>query len=157
MKITAVSINRRKRSLEIKTRTGNFSLPWNRLSLKPSAKVTLVSAEIDNETGRESLLLRYSNGAIDGIHVDAFLDYNRDPNFLRDLALYQMSAHALEAMKSCGLSKHEVMRRMQTSPSQLYRLLDPTNYNKTVDQMLKLLSVLGSHVQWKFERHKLAA
>jgi len=51
-------------------------------------------------------------------------------------------------MKASGLSKHEVVRRLKTSPSQLYRLLDPTNDRKSIDEMLRLLSVLGYTVEW---------
>ena len=39
------------------------------------------------------------------------------------------------------------LRRQGTSPTQLYRLLDQTNYRKSVDQMLQLLQVLDCDVQ----------
>jgi len=51
-------------------------------------------------------------------------------------------------MKASHLSKHEVVRRLKISPSQLYRLLDPTNYRKSIDEMLRLLTVLGCRVGW---------
>jgi len=51
-------------------------------------------------------------------------------------------------MKASHLSKHEVVRRLKISPSQLYRLLDPTNYRKSIDEMLRLLTVLGCKVEW---------
>ena len=38
------------------------------------------------------------------------------------------------------------IRRMGTSPAQLYRLLDQTNYRKSVDQMIKLLQILDCEV-----------
>ena len=37
-------------------------------------------------------------------------------------------------------------RRLSTSASQPYCLLDTTNYRKSVDQMLKLLAALGKEV-----------
>ena len=40
-----------------------------------------------------------------------------------------------------------MIRRLGTSPAQLYRLLDQTNYAKSVDQMLALLSVLDCEVE----------
>ena len=45
------------------------------------------------------------------------------------------------------LAKREIIRRLGTSPSQLYRLLDQTNYRKSVDQLLRLLKVLDCDVQ----------
>lgn len=38
------------------------------------------------------------------------------------------------------------VRRLGTSAAQLYRLLDQTNYRKSVDQMLALLQVLNCDV-----------
>jgi hypothetical protein len=44
------------------------------------------------------------------------------------------------------VSKRELARRLRTSPSQLYRLLDPTNSAKSVGQMLALLHLVGREV-----------
>jgi hypothetical protein len=55
----------------------------------------------------------------------------------------------LEAQKRIAespLSKREIMRRLGTSAAQLYRLLDQTNYRKSVDQVLALLQVLNCEV-----------
>ena len=38
------------------------------------------------------------------------------------------------------------MRRLGTSAAQLYRLLDQTNYRKSIDQVLALLQVLNCDV-----------
>ena len=82
------------------------------------------------------------------VHLDAFLDYNKDPDFLRNAALHQLTVEAVKLMKKSNLSKQEVIRRLKTSPSQLYRLLDPANYSKSLDEMLRLVSVLGYRVEW---------
>ena len=44
------------------------------------------------------------------------------------------------------LSKREIIRRLGTSPAQFYRLLDTTNYRKSVDKVLMLLHVLDCEV-----------
>ena len=44
------------------------------------------------------------------------------------------------------LSKREIIRRLGTSASQFYRLLDQTNYSKSVGQLLALLHVLDCDV-----------
>jgi len=54
----------------------------------------------------------------------------------------------LEAQKRIAdseLSKREIVRRLGTSAA-LYRLLDQTNYRKSVDQVLALLQVLNCEV-----------
>jgi hypothetical protein len=41
-----------------------------------------------------------------------------------------------------------MIRRLGTSASQFYRLLDPTYYGKSVGQMLALLHILGKEVDF---------
>jgi hypothetical protein len=43
-------------------------------------------------------------------------------------------------------SRREMIRRLGTSASQFYRLLEPTNYRKSVDRLLSLLRVLDCEV-----------
>lgn len=45
-----------------------------------------------------------------------------------------------------GLSKRELIRRLGTSATQFYRLLDQTNYKKSFGQLLSLLHVLDCDV-----------
>jgi hypothetical protein len=44
------------------------------------------------------------------------------------------------------LSKREICRRLGTSATQRYRLLDQTNYGKSIDQVLRLLRALDCDV-----------
>jgi hypothetical protein len=67
---------------------------------------------------------------------------------LRDLVLYQLTLEAQKAINATPLARREIIRRLSTSPSQLYRLLDQTNYRKSVDQLLRLLKVLGCEVEF---------
>ncbi|HVC67216.1 MAG TPA: hypothetical protein VND44_06440 [Acidimicrobiales bacterium] len=48
--------------------------------------------------------------------------------------------------ESSGLSARTVAEKLGTSPAQLYRLLDPTNYNKSARQLLALLVIGGAAV-----------
>ncbi len=149
MKIYCVSVNSRKKTLEIGIFKGTLSLPFSRLRLKPSAKDKIKTAYVDSELGYRAVTYILSSGREGSVHLDAFLDYNQDPGFLRDMALHQLTLEALGLLKHAGLSKHEVIRQLKTSPSQLYRLLDPANYKKSVDEMLRLLAVLGYRVDMK--------
>ena len=45
-------------------------------------------------------------------------------------------------------SKREIIRRLGSSATQFYRILDQTNYSKSVDQVLFLLGVLECHVEF---------
>lgn len=65
---------------------------------------------------------------------------------MRDLLLYKLTIEAQARMESTPLSKRELARRLKTSLTQIYRLLDQTNYRKSVDQVLGLLRVLDCDV-----------
>ncbi|MGE4233505.1 MAG: hypothetical protein AB7F43_09270 [Bacteriovoracia bacterium] len=149
MKIHKVTTNNRKKCFEIETPKGCFSLPFSKLTLKPSAKDKIQSVCIDSELGNQAITYVLESGKEDSIHMDAFLDYNRDPDFMRDLTLHKLTVEAIKLFEKSGLSKHELIRRLKTSPSQLYRLLDPANYKKSMDEMLRLLTVLGYRVDLK--------
>ena len=148
MKIQQVLYNARKKSIDIIANKKSYTLPYSRLRLKPKLADPIEAIYIDPELAREGVTYRLKSGKEDSVPISAFLDYNRDPDYLRNLALHQFSIIAIKAVKHCQLSKHELCRRLCTSPSQLYRLLDPTNTKKSVDEMLRLLSVLGCEIDW---------
>ncbi|MBI4523675.1 MAG: hypothetical protein HY695_07680 [Deltaproteobacteria bacterium] len=152
MKIRGVRINKRRNAIEIETHKGILGLPFAKLRVKPTARNKIAEIYVDPELGRRAITYRLSSGQEDSLHLDAFLDYAKDPEFLRRITLHKLTLEARKALKASGLSKQEVIRRLKTSPSQLYRLLDPSNYRKSLDEMLRLLSVLGLTVEWSVVR-----
>ena len=66
---------------------------------------------------------------------------------MRDLLLYRLTLEAQKRVRRSALSTRELIRRLGTSPAQFYRLLDQTNYRKSVDQLLTLLSILDCEVE----------
>ena len=66
---------------------------------------------------------------------------------MRDLLLYRLTLEAQKRVEHSPLSKRELMRRLGTSATQLYRLLDQTNYKKSFGQLLSLLHVLDCDVE----------
>lgn len=152
MKIKKVEVNNKKKALEVETQKGKLSLPFSRLDLPPSATNKIVKIYIDKELAQSAITYVLASGREASVHVDAFLDYNKDPEFVRRAALHGLTVEAIKLLEKSKLSKLEVIRRMQTSPSQLYRLLDPKNYRKSVDEMLKLLSTLGYRIEWSVVR-----
>ena len=73
-------------------------------------------------------------------------DFHRDPSYLRDLMLHRLSVEARDRFEASPVGIRALARRLGTSPAQIYRLLDPANYAKTVDRMLELLQVLDAEV-----------
>jgi len=102
--------------------------------------------KVDKELGREGFVYTLASGQEGTVHVEQVLEYNQDPGYLRELLLYKLTLEAQKRVEDSGLSKREIVRRLGTSAAQLYRVLDQTNYRKSVDQVLNLLHVLDCEV-----------
>jgi hypothetical protein len=97
--------------------------------------------------GRDAFSYVLRSGARGYLHAEQVLDYNRDPSSMRDQLLYRLTLEAQRRVKTSPLSTREIIRRLGTSATQFYRLLDQTNYRKSLDQLLSLLQVLDYDVE----------
>ena len=147
MKITSVNANNRKRAFEVTTRRGQWPFPYGKADPTPTPADPLAELYIDPELGREGFTYLLASGAEGSVLMDHVLDYNEEPGYMRDLLLYNLTVEALERLDASPLSKREIIRRLRTSPAQFYRLIDPTNYRKSVDKLLSLLQVLDCEVE----------
>src|SRR5262249_55169729 len=120
--------------------------PYAKLHDLPRGAHSIVSVSVDEEMAREGFTYRLSSGREGSVHVEQVLEYNQDPAYLRELLLYKLTLEAQKRIGSSRLSRREIVRRLGTSASQLYRLLDQTNARKSIDQMLTLLNVLDCDV-----------
>ncbi len=146
MKIRTVRCNNRKRAFEIRTSTKRFSFPFAKSDPAPSPGDPVQGIFVDPETGREAFTYALASGRTGTVHVEQILEYHRDPNYLRNLLLYRLTIEAQRRIAKSPLSKREIVRRLGTSAAQLYRLLDQTNYRKSVDQLVALLQVLDCDI-----------
>jgi ABC-type uncharacterized transport system YnjBCD substrate-binding protein len=112
----------------------------------PTAADAVVSVLVDGELGREAFSYVLESGREGTVHVEQVLEYNEDPAYMRDLLLYKLTLEAQQRLEASPLSKREIIRRLNTSPAQFYRLLDQTNYRKSLDKLLLLLRVLDCEV-----------
>jgi hypothetical protein len=147
VKLKVATVNNRKAQLELTTRTGKvYPFPFAQLDPKPGAKNRIAEIYVDKELDQEGATYVLESGEEGSVLLDHALAYNRDPTYAANLLLYKLTAKALEHIEQAGLSRREVARRLNTSLSQLYRLLDSTNYKKSAGQMIQLLFVLGVDV-----------
>lgn len=147
MKIRNVAANNRRRMFEVQSEDRVFTYPYARLRLKPDLTNRIARVFVDPEIGEEAFTYVLESGDEDTLHLDEVLEHNQDPDCLRDLLLYKLTLEAQRRIAESDLSKREIIRRLRTSASQFYRLLDQTNYRKSVGQMLALLHVLGCDVE----------
>ncbi len=78
-------------------------------------------------------------------------------DFLKEEGIYEevtagavkrlLTRQIMDAMKASKISKSEMARRMNTSRSQLDRLLDPDNTKIRLDTLYKAARAVGRHVR----------
>lgn len=146
MKIRSVSVGRRRDVINVRTSRQTYPFPVARLDPAPKPDDEIVECSVDAALAREAFGYRLRSGAVGTVHIEQVLEAYEDPLYLRDLLLYRLTIEAQARVATTGLSKRELARRLKTSLTQLYRLLDQTNYRKSVDQVLGLLRVLDCDV-----------
>lgn len=152
MKIERVTANNRKREFEVSTRTQTLPFPFGRCDPSPTSEDRVVEVYPDPDLGSEAFTYLLASGAAGSVHWDSVLDVNADPDYLARIELYRLTLEAKDRIAASGLSVRSVAKRIGTSPTQVYRLLDPTNYEKSARQLLALLAVGGATVTVADER-----
>lgn len=147
MKIRSVTTNNRRKAFELAAGKKRLLFPFAKLDVAPTADDPVAKVSVDRELGGEGFTYVLESGREGTVHIEHVLEYNQDPDHLRDLLLYRLTLEAQKRMDTTPLAKREIIRRLGTSPAQLYRLLDQTNYRKSIDQMLRLLQVLDCEVE----------
>ena len=146
MRIRAVGYNNRKKLFDVRIGTSMLAFPYSKAEPMPTPGDAVVRVFVDEELGREGFTYELASGRHGTVHVEQVLEYNQDPSYLRDQLLYRLTLEAQKRVAGSPLSKREIVRRLGTSAAQLYRLLDQTNYAKSIDQLLRFLRVLGCEV-----------
>jgi len=146
MKISSVKFNNRKKDFEVKAMGRRYVFPYVKAMPRATSGDQVTEVHVDKELGAEGFSYKLQSGKTGTVHVEQILEYNRDPKYLRDLMLYKLTLEAQKRIAESQLSKREIIRRLNTSATQLYRLLDQTNYKKSLDQLVSLLQLLECDV-----------
>lgn len=148
MKIRKVALNNRKHQIQVTTASGKvYPFPYAKLKPKPTSADKIRDVFVDKELGNEAFTYVLESGKEGSVHIEQVLEYNKDPTYLRDLLLYNLTLEAIKRVEKSGLSRRELARRLDTSATQLYRLLSPSNTRKSMNQLVSLLHVLGCEVE----------
>jgi predicted XRE-type DNA-binding protein len=147
MKIQSVTHNNRKKAFQVKAAKKLFQLPYSKVDPQPGAADPIARVFVDKELGDEGFTYVLESGKEGTVHGEQVLEYNQDLGYLRDALLYKLTIEAQKRVEASALSKREIIRRLRTSATQFYRLLDQTNSRKSVDQLLSLLHVLDCDIE----------
>ena len=127
----------------MRTARAVFEFPYARSEPVPTPDDRLVRVYVDPELANEGFTWVLESGEEGSLHIDHVLEYNEDPTYMADLQLFDLTVEVLELVEASSMSKREIIRRLRTSPAQLYRVLDPTNYRTSFRQLLAILHLLG--------------
>ena len=147
MKIQSVTANNRRNEFVVVTRLGETHVfPYGASDPRPCADDRIETVFVDKEIGSEGFTYILQSGREGTVLMDQVLEYNEDPKYLADLLTYRLTLEARRGMEDSGLSRRQVASRLKTSVPQLYRLLDPANKTKSMNQLVALLHVLNRDV-----------
>jgi predicted XRE-type DNA-binding protein len=148
MKIRKVACNNQKKTFEVMTFSGrSFSYPYAKVSPSPDPENQVHEVYPDEDFGKEAFTYVLESGDEGTVHIDHLLEYSDDPEYMARLALHKLTVEARKRVDESPLSKREIMRRLGTSQAQLYRLLDPANYKKSMNQLVELLAAVDCEVE----------
>jgi hypothetical protein len=147
VRIESASLNNRRMAFVLVTPRGTFTFPYAKSDPAPTRADPVEEFFIDEELAGQAVTYRLASGREGFVHMEMAFDYNNEPAYMRDLLLYRLTLEAQDRLAASGLSHREVIRRIGTSPAQFYRLIDQTNYRKSVDKVLDLLQALDCEVE----------
>jgi len=147
MKIRSVDINNRRKEFSVLTYSGaRYTFPYTKSTPRPGASNRIERVFVDKELANEAITYVLQSGDEGSIHIEQILEYNEDPAYLAELLTYKLTLEAQQRIEGSGLSRRQIAKRLNTSLPQLYRLLDPANTRKSMNQLVTLLHVLNCNV-----------
>jgi hypothetical protein len=156
VKIRTVSYNNRRKAFEVRIGNRTYAYPYSRAEKGPKPGDLVREVHVDEELSREGFTYVLDSGREGTIHAEQVLDYNEDPDYLHDAVMYRLTVEAQTRLKASPLSRREIIRRLGTSATQFYRLIDQTNTRKSFGQLLALLRILDCEVDLVVRKRKSA-
>ncbi len=157
MKIRTVTSNNRRKEFSVVVRSGTtYTFPYAKAAPRPTPDDRIEKVLVDKELGHEGFTYTLESGRDGSVHIEQVLEYNEDPNYLTQLLAYKLTVAAQRGIENSGLSRRQIAKRLETSVAQLYRLLDPANTTKSMNQLVALLHVLNCDVDLVVKRSDAA-
>lgn len=94
MKIRSVKVNNKRKVFEVSAASKKYVFPYTKSDPVPTADNPIARVYVDKEIGSEGLSYELASGDTGTIHIEQVLEYNNDPNYLRDQLLYKLTLEA---------------------------------------------------------------
>lgn len=122
--------------------------PYSALSINKK----VIEAAPDSEDGGFSFYFVLENGKKHFVPFDQPLHIVQNPSYVKEQTLFEMTKELNRFIKADSISKRELARRLNTSLSQLARLLDTTNYKKDLSRLIEIAAILNYEFKWEFRK-----
>ena len=146
-KVKFAKTNNRKKAIIIETAKTEMFLPYSKLLFQPDANNKIVKVFPDRDMNNEGITYYLEDGTIDSVHIDVFLHFNKDPEYMKEIALYELTIKLQKQREKLKIPISKLAHRLNTSKKQINSLLDQTNCKKTMDSMLDLACALGVELE----------
>ena len=144
-----VAYDNKKRVFHLEYTTDlKLDCPYSALGIRNK----VVEAGPDSEVGGHSFYFVLDNGKKDYVPYDQPLHIVQNPEYVKEQALYEDTRQLNEFIEKAGISKRELARRLGTSMSQLFRLLDAPNYKKELSRLIEIAAMMDYEFVWRFKK-----
>lgn len=157
LKILRCDVDHARRRFVVRTRAWTYPFPFERLDPPLERGERVEEVHIDPEVGREGFTFRTSRGREDTVLADWVRDVNADPDYLSELLLHRLACRAKDELARSKLPRSEVQRRLGLGAAELRRLVDPAAAGKRLEDLVRLLFVLGCDVDLEVKRRRPSA
>ncbi|MBI4405922.1 MAG: helix-turn-helix domain-containing protein [Deltaproteobacteria bacterium] len=148
-RIRAVSFNNRRKEIEVTYATGKkLNVHYGQLGIKK----TVAKAWVDTETNCQSVAFAFNDGTVDYMPYDQPLALNRDPEYLLQTQIEELTAKIKCELSKRKISKRFLAKQLKTSDNQVHRLLNPTILNKNLEQLCRIAEVLELEVEIRLRK-----
>jgi len=148
-KYKSVKFNNRKKVFHLIYTSGlEIECPYSALSIDKN----VIEAGPDKEVGNHCFYFVLEDGEKDYITFDQPLYIIRHPDYVREEVLYNVTVELQKIIALKKISKREIARRLNTSVTQVNRLLDQTNYNKGLSGLIDIATIIGYEFKWSFKK-----
>ncbi len=85
MKVRSVKANNRRKAFEVVTAKRRLAFPFSRVEVQPTPDDPVANVFVDRELGAEGFTYVLQSGRGGTVHIEDVLEYNQDPDYLRNL------------------------------------------------------------------------
>lgn len=154
MKISEVEFNNRRKVFIVHAQDAVYTFPYSKTEPEPTPGNYVQKVFVDEELGKEGFTYILVSGEEGSVHTDSVLEFTHDPDHMKEILLYNLTLALRRAIEESAISKRELIRQLNTSPSQYYRMLDPTNTAKSMNQMIKMFYTLDCDLEFVIKQRK---